>query len=233
MSPSGAPTLCGTTRSRQVGGPWARPHLTPVASARPEEAEPVMIWPAGHRTIRIALAAGEWALATPPASARQQDDNLRQELADAIRAIDPSCLPRGPHWAFTRLPSSAFSCLTGPAILHHRHGATAIYCAGAHLTDQAAHALAALAAQAMDLLRPRGICQLDVTRIGHGQLPTTLHPALMRARETEMKAYLCARHITRSLAEAIGVLSAAQAQYFVRLSAGAGRLQMVRPLETG
>ena len=88
-------------------------------------------------------------------------------------------------------------------------------------------------AQAMNLLRPRGICQLDVTRIGHGQLPTTLHPALMRARETEMKAYVCARHITHSLAEAIGVLSAAQAQYFARLGAGAGRLQMVRPLETG
>jgi hypothetical protein len=184
-----------------------------------------MIWPAGCRAARIVLAPGEWAMAAPPATARRQAGTLQQELAAAVRSIGPgrpldSTRWDTTHWVFARLPASAFSSLTGPAILHHRGGMTAVYCADTNVTGHAAAALSALAARATKLLRPDGGFQVSVTRIGHRQLPATLHPAVVRARGPEMTAYVCARQITSTLAEAIGFLSAAQAGYLAQPSAG-------------
>lgn len=233
MSSSGTLTLGGTrpAGSRQRGRVWALPSLLPAAEAPARGAGAPVMWPAGRRAAHVALAPGEWAMAAPPARARQHAGRLAEELAGAVHSAGPECSPEGTSWVFARLPLSAFGSLTGPAILHHRRGVTVIYCADTHITSQAAAALAALAAQAAELLRPAGRCQVSVTRIGHLRLPVTLHPAVAQARGPKMTAYVCDQQISGGLADAIGVLSAAHAAHLARV--GAGCLRVVRPVETG
>ena len=169
---------------------------------------------------RIALGPGEWAFVLPGDAQR----TARWPAGDAIRRLgDCRRHPPGQRYAIARTQPGVPASWSGPAVLHHSSAGIVLYCPADQITAQAADALAALAARAAEFLRPEPACQVSVMRVGHRDLPTALHPAVLTVRPSEVTAYVCSRLITSEVAAAMGLLCTAYVSHMAHSTpAGAG-----------
>jgi hypothetical protein len=161
------------------------------------------------------IGPDEWLLLAPPA--RAHPGMLRRA---ALAWLD-SAPPPGGSVGFVPVPS--IDPVLGLAVLHHRPGATAIYCGEGDLGGAAAEILSLTAAISTPVLLTaasrHGPPRTKITAVSHGRwlhplrdrwLHPSLHPVIAHVAPPQTTIYACDCQVTPALADVLTALGTEQ-----------------------
>ena len=121
----------------------------------------------------------------------------------------------------------------GLAVLHHRHGRTAVYCRQQDMAEPAAVAMSRVAGPSDALLVRaawrNGPPHVRVALRDHALVPASLHPVVALARPPRVTLYVCSRMLSAEMATVLSALGTEQLRCLMEYESGRpGLLHPVR-----
>jgi hypothetical protein len=154
--------------------------------------------------IGYTFGRGEWGIIVPRGEPPRQPA-MRAAL-DRLAAWPPA--PRTSPLAIRIAEPAVLAAALGPAVLHHRHGNTVIYCHAEDIASYAAKATTRLLAAADRWMREAPVLHAAVIRVDHAEVPECLHPAACYMTQgRNIIVTVCASMLSRRLAETLTLVA--------------------------